>query len=144
MKWLRVTVGDKNSRGVTLEHAKNKDVVFHVLLTSPMYCRHLLLLCSLWHNSGHWYRYCFSQKELRHFCLVSGAGRLTNNWHGRKRPNKPFFNHSSCFHCKTFVALCQYLCQHWQLDILCGFAVCNFKGSAEVCGFRGQQHSKKD
>lgn len=89
MKWLPVTVGDKHPRGVSSEHAEIKGMVFHVLLTSPMYCRRLLLLCSLWHNSGHWYRCsCSSQNELRHFYLASVAGRLKNNQHGRKGPNK--------------------------------------------------------
>lgn len=71
MNWLPVTVGDKNPRGVTVEHAENKGMIFHVLLTSPMCCRHLLL-CSLWYNSEHWYRHhCSSQRELRFLFSVS-------------------------------------------------------------------------
>lgn len=48
--------GDTNPRGINSEHAENKGMVFHVLLAFLMCCRHLLSLCSLWHNSEHWYR----------------------------------------------------------------------------------------
>lgn len=76
MKGEEVTAchaGDTDPRGINSAHAENKGMVFHVLLACLMCCTHLLLLCSLWHNSEHRY-ICHSSQKAKTF-LFSVSSR---------------------------------------------------------------------